>query len=51
MNTAELLDQLRSTEETLLLELLGLTSTDLVDAFVDKIVENEEYIRRSISYD
>jgi len=45
MNRAELLDRLKNLDEVLLLDLLGLTSEDLVDAFLDTIEEREEYIR------
>lgn len=48
MDTAELLEQLRNTDEVLLLELLELTSTEIVDAFLDKIEEHENRIRRHL---
>ena len=35
---------LREVDEVILLELLGVTSSDLVDAFVDKIEEKLELI-------
>lgn len=44
MNKADLLEKLRELDEVLLLELLEITSTDIVDCFLDKIYEREEYI-------
>lgn len=44
MNRLELIQQLKKVEETLLLELLDISSEDLVDAFIDKIDERLEYI-------
>jgi hypothetical protein len=38
----QLLDWLKSQEETVLLELLQLKSEDLVDAFIDKIIEDQD---------
>lgn len=46
MNKLELLKKLRNEEETILLELLNLTSDDIVDAFLDKIDERFDYIER-----
>lgn len=40
MNKAELLEQLKQIDEVLLLELLELTSEDIVDAFLDKVDDN-----------
>ena len=40
-NKFELIEQLRQLEETTLLELLELTADDLVDAFLDKIDDNQ----------
>jgi len=37
MNKVELIDELRNIDEITLLELLEITSDDLVDAFLDKI--------------
>lgn len=48
MNTRELLEELRKLDEVLLLELIGITSQDIVDAFVDQIIEHEQHIRREI---
>lgn len=42
----ELISLLRNEEETILLELLNITSDDLVDAFLDKIDERFDYIER-----
>jgi hypothetical protein len=50
MSPAELIEQLRSVDEVLLLELLELTSTDIVDAFTDRVLENEDRIRRYLSH-
>lgn len=41
MNKIELIAELRKIDEVTLLELLQLTSDDLVDAFLDKITENQ----------
>lgn len=48
MNHLELLEKLRSMDEVSLLELLEVTSTDIVDMFVDRIIEKNEYIRKEI---
>jgi hypothetical protein len=48
MNKAELLEELKKLDEVLLLELLELTSEDIVDAFLDRIAERETYIRHEI---
>lgn len=48
MSTVELLEILRRTDEVALLELLELTSDDLVDMFMDLIVENENKIRKAV---
>jgi hypothetical protein len=44
MTKQELLLKLRNTEETLLIELLDLTSDQIVDAFLDRIMERYNYI-------
>lgn len=44
----ELIERLREVEETVLLELLEITSTDLVDAFLDKIDENKERLYKYV---
>ena len=48
MNKLDLIERLRKTEETLLLELLDITSEDIVDAFLDKINERLEYLDRQL---
>jgi len=48
MDKAGLLEELKKLDEVLLLELLELTSEDIVDAFLDKIAERETYIRHEI---
>lgn len=40
MDKQELLEVLRTTEETILLELLEITSDELVDRFLDKVEDN-----------
>lgn len=47
----ELITLLRNEEETILLELLNITSDDLVDAFLDKIDERFDYIERQYPQD
>lgn len=42
MHYQELLEKLRQLPEELLMDLLGLKSDDLVDAFIDKIQEDED---------
>jgi hypothetical protein len=42
MHYQELLEKLRQLPEEILLDLLGLTSEDLVDAFIEKIQEDED---------
>ena len=44
MTLHELITQLRNEEETVLLEVLGLKSDDLVDAFYDVIQERYNYL-------
>jgi hypothetical protein len=46
-----LLNALRNTEETLLLELLEVDSSMLVDAFLDIIDEREEWLNEKVLYD
>ncbi len=48
MNKQELIERLRKTEETLLLELLDISSEELIDAFLDKIDERLEYLVRQL---
>jgi hypothetical protein len=45
MSKAELLERLRLLDEVSLLELMGINSDDLVDAFTDRIEERIEFIR------
>jgi hypothetical protein len=49
MNFPEVLEQLKHEDETILLELLEITSEDLVDAFVDRIEENIKKVYRHLS--
>lgn len=44
----ELLDELRELDEITLLELLEVNSTELVDAFLDKISDNKERLVRYV---
>ena len=46
MNRQELLEALRKEDEVTLLELLEITSDDLVDVFVDKIDDNLDKMYR-----
>jgi len=46
MTLIEVINKLRDEEETIVLELLNLTSDDLVDAFLDKIEERFDYIEQ-----
>lgn len=48
MNKRDLLEQLKHLDETLLIDLLGLTSEEIVDAFIDRIVENYGYIEAQV---
>lgn len=48
MNKQELIERLRKTEETLLLELLDISSEELIDAFLDKINERLDYLDRQL---
>jgi Mg2+ and Co2+ transporter CorA len=48
MNLTEVVQKLRQTEETILLELLELTSDDIVDAFLDRIEDNYTRVIRFI---
>lgn len=41
---SDVLDKLRALDEVVLMELLEITSNDLVDAFIDKIEENLSFI-------
>ncbi len=44
MDKSTLLAKLRDLEETLLVELLELTSAELVDRFLDKVEDKYDYI-------
>ena len=41
MNKIELIEELRKIDEVTLLEWLNITSDDIVDAFLDRIAENQ----------
>ena len=41
MNKVELIDELRMIDEITLMELLQITTEDLIDAFLDRIQENQ----------
>lgn len=45
---SELIEKLREVEETILMELLEVNSHDLVDAFLDRIKDNEDKLYRYI---
>lgn len=49
MNKIELLDELKKLDEITLLELLELTSEDLVDAFLEKINDKIEYLYSQVA--
>lgn len=48
---ADLYEMLRQLDEITLLELLGIDSDDLIDAFADRVEENERKIRRKLRED
>lgn len=48
MNKLELINKLKQTDEVLLLELLEISSEELVDAFLEKINERIEFIYKEI---
>lgn len=48
MNKQELLEALRKTDEIALLELLEINSSELVDAFLDKIDDNIDRLYSSM---
>ena len=48
MNRAELLEKLKKIDEVSLLELLEITSEQLVDAFLDIIDDKEEYLHGQV---
>lgn len=47
----ELLERLKKEDEVYLLELLNVSSDELVDMFEDKIEERQEYIREQLALD
>lgn len=47
----ELLERLKREEETYLLELINISSDELVDAFEDLIEKRQEYIRAQLAED
>lgn len=48
-NSTNLLRKLRKLDEITLLELLEISSTELVDAFLDKVEEKENYLRDQLA--
>lgn len=48
MNQLELLKKLRDLDELSLVEVLGVTSDDIVDAFLDRISEKEEELEEQV---
>lgn len=44
MNKIELIEHLRQLDEITLLELLDINAEELVDAFLDKVDERQEYL-------
>ena len=48
---SELLERLKREDEVYLLELINMSSDELVDAFEDKIYDRQEYIRQQLSED
>lgn len=51
MNKQDLLERLRQTDEIALMEMLGITSNDLVDAFLDIIEEKYNYLDKTTEED
>lgn len=49
--TMELLDKLKQIPEIDILELLDITTEDLISAFRDKIEEREDYVRTQLGLD
>lgn len=49
MDKLELLQTLRLLDEITLLELLELNSNELVDAFLDRIEEKEDYLYEKVN--
>jgi predicted component of type VI protein secretion system len=48
MNKIELLEELRNLDEVTLLELLNVSANDLVDAFLDRIDENQSKLVKAV---
>lgn len=48
MDKYELIEKLRNLDEVTLIDLLGVTSDQIVDAFLDVIDERDAYIRQEI---
>lgn len=51
MTFSELLVRLKREDEVYLLELINISSDELVDAFEDMIQERQEYIRKQLAED
>ena len=51
MTKTELILKLRNEEETLLIDLLNLTSTEIVDAFLDRVDERLGYLYKQYEED
>ncbi len=49
MNKFELIDELRHIDEVTLLELLNIDTQDLIDAFLDRIEENQSKLIKHIN--
>ena len=47
----ELLERLKREDEVYLLELINISSDELVDMFEDKIHDRQEYIRKQLAED
>lgn len=45
----ELIEELRKIDEITLLELLDITADDLIDAFLDRVQDNEEKLQSYIN--
>ena len=48
MNKIELIEELQQVDEVALLELLDISTQDLIDAFIDKITENQSKLIKYI---
>lgn len=49
MNKLELIEELRKIDEITLMELLELTSTDIVDAFLEKIDDHQVRLTKAVN--